>query len=347
MTPELDKAAKLQREKRELRRCSNRNSLLLLFFLFFSQLLGTLFLRAVQMIFPLNETVALLLSYAVMFLVVAPLTLLLGNRRQEHTVRRCFSRPAFGWNFILRWTVIGMGVTYTASMIFNSLFLLLQNLLKRSFYTPSLPTTTPAQVVVTAIASMLLAPLFEELIFRGSLLLHTEKFGAWLAIFSSAAAFGLYHQNYQQIFFAAVLGVVSGFLTLRTRSLLPSVFLHFCINTYSVIVSATASKLGTVEQLQDPSALMENSGAIVLLLVLELLFFAVMVVGIVLLVREWKYNRPLFHFTRSRFSLTPGQKAAAYLLAPGTVFTLIVLTAMTVINAMGGLAALIAQVNAG
>ena len=80
-------------------------------------------------------------------------------------------------------------------------------------------------------------PLTEEFAFRGIILGKLRKFGDSFAILMSAIMFGLLHGNIVQIPFAFVIGIVFGFITIKTSSLLPVMISHFIINCSSVIIS--------------------------------------------------------------------------------------------------------------
>ena len=87
-----------------------------------------------------------------------------------------------------------------------------------------------AQVVNLAVL-VLLAPAFEELLFRGFLLsaLH-RAFGALAALVVSGAAFGLIHLQPAGLPTLTVLGLVLGLARLRTGSLLPPILMHAAWN---------------------------------------------------------------------------------------------------------------------
>lgn len=77
--------------------------------------------------------------------------------------------------------------------------------------------------------SALLAPISEELVFRGYLLRSLEKYGAKLAIVVSAAMFGLMHANIMQTPFAFCVGLILGYVAYN-YGIVWSIVLHFCNN---------------------------------------------------------------------------------------------------------------------
>lgn len=76
----------------------------------------------------------------------------------------------------------------------------------------------------------ILAPIFEELIFRKILIDHIAKYGKTLAIITSGLMFGLFHGNFQQCFFAAMLGMFFAYIYLRTGNILYTIAYHMIIN---------------------------------------------------------------------------------------------------------------------
>ena len=88
----------------------------------------------------------------------------------------------------------------------------------------------------------ILAPLAEEVIFRGAVLRtmleHWEGNKRWTAIVISALLFALAHMNPAQMPHAFLLGLLIGWLYERSRSLIPCVILHCTNNTIAYLLTA-------------------------------------------------------------------------------------------------------------
>lgn len=88
----------------------------------------------------------------------------------------------------------------------------------------------------------ILAPLAEEVIFRGAVLRtmleHWEGNKRWTAITISALLFALAHMNPAQMPHAFLLGLLIGWLYERSRSLIPCVVLHCANNTIAYLMTA-------------------------------------------------------------------------------------------------------------
>ena len=75
----------------------------------------------------------------------------------------------------------------------------------------------------------ILAPLCEEVLFRGLLLRMMEPYGKKFAVFATAFLFGIFHANIVQSPFAFFVGLVLGYVTVE-HGMLWAVLLHFINN---------------------------------------------------------------------------------------------------------------------
>lgn len=97
--------------------------------------------------------------------------------------------------------------------------------------------TTPSSVVMIVIASVFMAPLFEESIYRGVLFNGLKSSGSAVkAILLSALAFMLMHMSPLQVVFQFALGVLSAAIMNRTHRLLPCVLLHAVANAAALAI---------------------------------------------------------------------------------------------------------------
>jgi uncharacterized protein len=87
----------------------------------------------------------------------------------------------------------------------------------------------------TVVSTCLLAPVLEEMLFRGVLLrgFLTQQ-PRWAAITYSAFFFGVAHLNIYQFILAFLLGLLLGWLFERSRSLIPCIALHAAVNSWIV-----------------------------------------------------------------------------------------------------------------
>lgn len=98
-----------------------------------------------------------------------------------------------------------------------------------------------APTLATTLASCVLAPLFEEMLFRGLLLrAFLQRYPRGVAIVCSALYFGVAHLNLYQFFLAFFLGLVLGWLYERSQSLIPCIALHAALNSAVFALSKQA-----------------------------------------------------------------------------------------------------------
>lgn len=80
------------------------------------------------------------------------------------------------------------------------------------------------------LSALLIAPLGEEFFFRRQIIDRCSQYGEKTAILYSGLAFGLFHMNFYQFFYAFALGVLLAYVYTRTRRLRYTILLHMSIN---------------------------------------------------------------------------------------------------------------------
>ncbi len=91
--------------------------------------------------------------------------------------------------------------------------------------------------LLVVISTAVVPALVEEFAYRGIVFGLLKPFGEAFAIFGSAAAFGLLHGNFEQIPFAFLVGLVLGFVRVKTGSLLICMAIHGVNNLIAVLSS--------------------------------------------------------------------------------------------------------------
>ena len=99
-----------------------------------------------------------------------------------------------------------------------------------------------ANDLATTLVGCAIAPVVEEMLFRGIVLrgfLH--RYGRAQAILGSAVLFGVAHLNIYQFVAALVIGALSGWIYQRGRSLVPCIALHAAYNTALTLIEQLQS----------------------------------------------------------------------------------------------------------
>jgi membrane protease YdiL (CAAX protease family) len=94
------------------------------------------------------------------------------------------------------------------------------------------------------ISIAIMAPLVEELLFRGAIQGYMLRKGMkpLNAILIASAIFGIVHMNPIQIPFAFAIGLIFGWLYYRTGSVVPGIIGHFINNSIACIQMATLTE---------------------------------------------------------------------------------------------------------
>lgn len=91
----------------------------------------------------------------------------------------------------------------------------------------------------TAIYISLIGPVIEEFVFRWLILNRLRPMGDKAAILFSALMFGLMHGNISQFFYAAAIGIVFGYIAVKTGRIFYSAILHIIFNSFSTILAGS------------------------------------------------------------------------------------------------------------
>lgn len=125
--------------------------------------------------------------------------------------------------------------------------------------------------VTGVLAISLLAPLLEELLFRGAIIRAFNKGSGYSmkrSIFLSALFFGLIHLNPAQVPFAFFMGLIFGWVCWKTGSLVPAILGHVFNNSLAVVELACLGNEGLLGNTETHSTF--------LLIILALAGFALM-----------------------------------------------------------------------
>lgn len=99
------------------------------------------------------------------------------------------------------------------------------------------PPTSVLTFIIYFVNTALVAPILEEILFRGIILQSLRKYGNFIAIFISSLLFGILHENFVQTPFAFVVGLALGIAVIETGSVITSIIMHFVINSLSVVIN--------------------------------------------------------------------------------------------------------------
>lgn len=91
--------------------------------------------------------------------------------------------------------------------------------------------------IISFISTAIIPALVEEFACRGLILGSIRKFGDTFAIVASAFIFSLIHGNFEQMPFAFLIGIILGFITVKTGSIWIACLIHGINNALSVFIT--------------------------------------------------------------------------------------------------------------
>ena len=167
---------------------------------------------------------------------------------------------------------ISMAATYIFNIVGGIINSLIASLKGSEVVNPLDQILGGAGLIPIIIFVVILSPIVEEIIFRGILLDKLRGYGDKTAIVFTALTFGLLHGNLSQFFYAFVLGLIFGYIAIKTNTIQYTIILHIIVNLFgSVILPGLA--------LSGNETLAVAAGSMVI---------AFMVIGTILFIRNYK-----------------------------------------------------------
>ena len=170
---------------------------------------------------------------------------------------------------------------------------------------------TPLAFTLNILSTAVVPAFAEEFAYRGIFLGVLRKYGDTFAIITSAIMFGAMHGNLGQIPFAFILGLLFGFLTCKTNSIIPAIIVHFINNFYAAVMNTLSNN-----NLLSSRKLYSLNYLIIAIFLLA---------GIIAFIYLMKKDKNVFNITdKSTYSglLSFKEKMNAFLFNPGIILSL-------------------------
>jgi len=171
-----------------------------------------------------------LIQFAVIGLIVYAIAGL-GDRRQLLALRR----PTSWWRALGIGVAIAIGITLLSVLLEPVLHPGREQGVTPDVWRPS----HAAQYVANGVVICIVAPIVEELTFRGLGYSLLVRFGKWTAIILVGVAFGLAHGLVEAFPFLAALGAGLAYLRSRVDSVYPGMVIHGLFNATALIVAVS------------------------------------------------------------------------------------------------------------
>lgn len=309
-------------ERRMLQWCANGIGFAILFYLIFSFVLPSVVLAVIQV---LNPAVQISPEGVIQSPVVEELvTLFSGNLSLLLPflllvyVTRIPTRELINFRpFHASVTVPSMFIALGASVIGYVASIMLSSLLAVFGLQPVMSDISfpeePAAAFFFLLNLTILAPIAEEIVFRGVIMNLLRRFGDCFALLLSSLLFAAVHMNLVQIPNAFIMGLVIGYFSLCTGSLWTGVCIHMLNNALVMLLNGLLNLVPVDMQL------------LVMFVVYGLYLAAALVAMLVLL----KNYPDMFFFHRSSTLSTERKKYSTFFSSLTMIFCLLTLAVFT------------------
>ena len=222
--------------------------------------------------------------------------------------------------------LISFGVMYIGAMIGDTVMEYASEIVGYDYSNGLESIIDEDNIWLTAIFTVIVAPIGEELVFRKLIIDRTQKYGGMVCIVLSALMFGLMHGNFYQFFYCFGIGLILGYMYYSSGKIIPCMLLHAAINFMGSVVPTWLSPILEKLETLDPTNLeaftefvTNNILGIMAALTFSMLIYAAMALAIILpivLRKKIKLGKPEVQLPRGR--------AGAIIVGSAGMITLIV-----------------------
>lgn len=154
------------------------------------------------------------------------------------------------WNYktILITFIIFLGLNFIFSLLFSGINLLLQPLgYQLVDYATRFEPKNNIDLILQLLSICIIAPIFEEIFFRGIVLHGLKPYGNGFAIIISSLFFGMMHGSLLHNISMFICSLALGYLAIKTQSIIPGIIVHFLNNVLACVLTfLEVSSLGTI-----------------------------------------------------------------------------------------------------
>lgn len=175
----------------------------------------------------------------------------IGTKIAGYKLKSFFRTTDFTFLNVIQYILIAFFLQYIAGTAINIVQMLMAGSDVFGTSTSFNNYYTPKYALLTIMYSCIVAPVTEELLYRGFVLKSFSRVSQRFGILLSAFFFGLSHGNIAQFILAFSVGIFMAYIDIRHNSILPSIIVHIAVNTLSTATTVvnnyfSASQIATV-----------------------------------------------------------------------------------------------------
>ena len=282
------------------------------------------------------------LLYPVGFSIIFIINKLLYKGKREVKIFEGFRKPVTPPGWTAKWIFLTIGATYATAILSALIFIIVEEFTGAELSEADMSSDNSALGIITILISApVFAPIFEELFFRGTLYRNVRNHGTWSMMLVCGLTFGIWHGNYPQFLFASAMGFFSCFLYEKTKSIIPSMIVHFLINSMGAFSTLLIGALGMDSKDELATAdmfAMMGEKPLLFLILMCLGFFVIflLVSWLVVLIIELACYRDSFQIEKTHPEIPEGKKFITYITSPFMLIMMIGMLGLTIFRALGG-----------
>lgn len=234
--------------------------------------------------------------------------------------------------------IVSLSFMYVGNLITVALLMGIGSIGNMVFENPVQEFLTQNSLPVTVFLVVIMAPVMEEFLCRKWIIDRLVRYGEWVAIFTSAVLFGLFHMNLFQFFYAYLIGLIFGYIYVRTGKLRYTILLHMLINFFGGVVSLlvmqligeeTLSKMGNLTALDMMQMSAKQLTGILLFGAYSLILPILTIAGLII----FFVNRKKIMLSEGEFPIAKQERYRIIFLNPGmlSVVAICVITTILVL----------------
>lgn len=226
-----------------------------------------------------NSSSILIALNGLLFLFVNLIPAVVGSRLTGIRVRSYFRPVNTKKSQLLKYMFIGIFIQAVTEILYT----IVQSIMQAggiNDYTADMDSYLGAKTIIaTALYSCIVAPITEELLYRGFVMKNLSRVSQRFGIIASAVLFGLAHENIAQFLLAVPVGIFMGRIVVKHNSLIPSILVHMTVNTLAffmnwIFTAAPADDIGTA-----------------ITVIAEIIYYIIAITGMVFWIMELRKSR--------------------------------------------------------
>ena len=283
-----------------------------------------------------NAVFSIVLSSICQYLIAFPIAILMFKFIPK--IEKNDGMIKYNIGQILALFAICQGLTYVGNIIGNIIGSVGETIFGLSSENPldALLESLPLGMIFVVV--VVIGPIVEEILFRKLLFDRLAQAGDLYAILFTAFAFGAFHTNIYQFFYAVLAGAVLGYVYSRTRKLRYSIILHSMMNFTGSILSMIMLRITT--DLDEMLIALENGedvnqllmiGYSMLTMLYSIMILGIAIAGIVFLILAFTKKKLVFRNTGNTPTVS-NKILTKSVINVGFILFYVVAFAMTIIN---------------